>query len=65
MENVIKEVASRIKETRLVCEISEEMASCTGVSVETYRELEAGEADFTFTFIYKCAARFGVDTTDC
>ncbi len=65
MENVIKEVASRIKETRLVCEISEEeMASCTGVSVETYRELEAGEADFTFTFIYKCAARFGVDTTD-
>ena len=65
MEQVIREVAARIKETRLVCEISEEeMASCTGVSVEAYRELEAGNADFTFTFIYKCAARLGVDTTD-
>ncbi|MBE6598644.1 MAG: cupin domain-containing protein [Ruminococcaceae bacterium] len=40
------------------------MAKCTGVSLEAYRELEAGNADFTFTFIYKCAARFGVDTTD-
>ncbi len=65
MEQIIKEVAARIRETRLVCEVSEEeMAQCTGVSVEAYRELEAGHADFTFTFIYKCAARFGVDTTD-
>ncbi len=65
MEQIIKEVAARIRETRLVCEVSEEeMAKCTGVSLETYRELEAGQADFTFTFIYKCAARFGVDTTD-
>ncbi len=65
MENIIKEIAKRIRETRLVCEISEEeMASCTGVSLENYRELESGESDFTFTFIYKCAARFGVDTTD-
>jgi acetyl-CoA synthetase len=65
MEQIIKEVAGRIRETRLVCELSEEdMAAATGVSVETYRELEAGNADFSFTFIYKCAARFGVDTTD-
>ena len=65
MENILKEVADRIRETRLVCEISEEeMASCTGVSLENYRELEAGQADFSFTFIYKCAARFGIDTTD-
>ncbi len=65
MENIIKEVAERIRETRLICEISEEeMAACTGVAVETYRELEAGESDFTFTFIYKCAAKLGVDTTD-
>jgi len=65
MEQIIKEVAGRIRETRLVCELSEEdMATATGVSVETYRELEAGRADFSFTFIYKCAARFGVDTTD-
>lgn len=65
MEQIIKEVAGRIRETRLVCELSEEdMAAATGVSVEAYRELEAGRADFSFTFIYKCAARFGVDTTD-
>ena len=65
MENIIKEVAGRIRETRLICEISEEeMAKCTGVTLETYRELEAGRADFSFTFIYKCAARLGVDTTD-
>ena len=65
MESIIKEVANRIRETRLICEISEEeMATCTGVTLEHYRELEAGEADFSFTFIYKCAARLGIDTTD-
>ena len=65
MDKMLKEVADRIRETRLVCEISEEeMAKCTGVSLETYRELESGNADFSFTFIYKCAARFGIDTTD-
>ena len=65
MEQIIKEVASRIRETRLACELTEEeMAVATGVSLDAYRELEAGEADFTFTFIYKCAARFGIDTTD-
>lgn len=65
MDNILQEVAERIRETRLICEISEEeMASCTGVSLDMYRELEAGKADFTFTFIYKCASRFGIDTTD-
>ena len=65
MDNMLKEVADRIRETRTVCEITEEeMAACTGVSLEKYRELEAGEADFSFTFIYKCAARLGIDTTD-
>ncbi len=65
MEKYIHEVADRIRETRLICDISEEeMAVCTGVSLETYRELESGEVDMSFTFIYKCAARFGIDTTD-
>ncbi|MBR3086136.1 MAG: AMP-binding protein [Kiritimatiellae bacterium] len=40
------------------------MAACTGVTLDAYRELEAGNADFSFTFIYKCAARLGIDTTD-
>jgi len=65
MEQMLKEVAARIRETRLVCEVSEEeMAACTGVSLDVYKALENGEMDFTFTFIYKCAARLGVDTTD-
>ena len=65
MESIIREVANRIRETRLICEIGEEeMAACTGVTLAHYKELEAGEADFSFTFIYKCAARLGVDTTD-
>ena len=35
MENIIKEVADRIRETRLICELSEEeMAQSTGVKVE-------------------------------
>ncbi len=65
MENIIREVAERIRETRQILGISEEeMAKSTGVSLETYRELEKGKSDFSFTFIYKCAARFGIDTTD-
>ena len=52
MEKMLKEVAARIRETRLVCEVSEEeMAACTGVSLDVYKALENGEMDFTFTFI--------------
>ena len=59
MENILKEVADRIRETRLVCELTEEeMASCTGVTVDHYRALEAGQEDFSFTFIYKCERFF-------
>ena len=63
MEKIIREVAHRIWEYREILGISEEeMARCTGVTLENYRTLEAGETGFTFTFIYKCAARLGVDT---
>jgi len=65
MTAVIAEVAQRIKALRESCEVSEEeMAACTGVSTEAYRELEAGKSDFSFTFIYKCASRLGADPTD-
>ena len=65
MENIIKEVAGRIRETRLILEITEEeMAASCGITADAYRELEAGNADFSFTFIYKCAARFGIEATD-
>ncbi len=65
MTNAIAEVAQRIRALRESCEVSvEEMAKCTGVTVEAYKQLEAGETDFTFTFIYKCASRLGADPTD-
>ena len=65
MTNAIAEVAQRIRALRESCDVSvEEMAQCTGVTVEAYNQLEAGETDFTFTFIYKCASRLGADPTD-
>lgn len=65
MEKTLQEVAQRIREMREVFGIStKEMADVTGVSTAEYENLEAGNADFTFTFIYKCAQRFGLDITD-
>ncbi len=65
MEQKIKEIAQRIKGLREILEISvEEMAECTGVTVEEYMLYESGAADYSFTFIFKCAQRFNVDVTD-
>ncbi len=59
------EVALRIREMREIAGISEsEMAEKTEVSVEEYRNYEAGKLDFPFTFIHKCALTFGIDMTD-
>ncbi len=64
-ENQLKEVAARIRELRGIAGLSEEeVAARTDVSVAEYRTLENGEADFSFTFIYKCAAVFGVEMKD-
>ncbi len=65
MEFNLKEVARRIRDLREATGHSpEELARLTGVSVEDYRTLEAGDTDFTFTFIYKCAKACGVEVTD-
>lgn len=65
METQISEIAQRIRGLRQLLEISEEeMAEITGVSLEEYREYEKGENDFTFTFLMKCALRFGVDLVE-
>ena len=59
------EVAERIRTMREIAGLSEEeMARCTGVTKEEYARCEAGQQDFSFTFIYKCSKRFGVDPTD-
>ncbi len=65
MEFNLKEVARRIRDLREATGYSqEELARLTGVSAEDYRVLEAGETDFTFTFIYKCAKACGVEVSD-
>ena len=65
MSEQILAVAARIHDLREVQGISvEDMAKNTGVSLQEYLNLEAGKADFHFTFIYKCAQTFGVEITD-
>ena len=59
------EIAQRIREMREIESISEqEMARKTEVSLEDYRQYEAGALDFPFTFIHKCAQVFGIGITD-
>ena len=56
------EIAQRIRTMREILEIPvAEMAQQTGVSAEEYLQAEAGEQDFSFTFLYNCANAFGVD----
>ncbi|MDL2234415.1 helix-turn-helix transcriptional regulator [Ruminococcaceae bacterium OttesenSCG-928-L11] len=59
------EIAMRIRGLREILEYSEEkMARRTDVTVEEYREYEAGQRDFSFTFLYACAKTFGVDIVE-
>ena len=61
----LKEVAQRIRTLREIMGISEaDMAELTDVTLEEYKKYESGTADFSFTFIYKCANHLKVDPTD-
>ena len=61
----LQEVAIRIREMRDICGFTvEEMARKTEVSVEEYVAYEAGELDFPFSFIHKCALAFDIGITD-
>ncbi len=65
MEKKIKEIAQRVKELREIEGLTPaQMAEKIGVSETEYVQLESGENDFTFTFIYKCAKVCGVDIVD-
>ena len=65
MNEKIQDIAERIKGMRDVIEITpEEMAEYLEMSVEEYLSFENAEKDFTFTFLYKIANRFGIDMTD-
>ena len=65
MENKLREIAERLVALREIMGLSTaEMAERTGVTEAEYMSVEAGESDFSFTFIHKCAQTFGVDATD-
>ena len=65
MDTKVLESAQRIKGLREILEISvEEMADATDTSAAEYTALEGGEQDFSFTFLHKCAEKFGVDIVE-
>ncbi len=65
METRIIEIAERIKGLREILDYSAaEMAEATGVTLEEYEQAERGERDFTFTFLYACSKKFGVDMVE-
>ena len=65
MEPNLKEVAGRIQALREDLDITmQEMAEATGRSVAENAAQESGEQDLSFTFLYKCAARLGVDVIE-
>lgn len=65
MEIIITEIAQRIRALRDILGFSqEEMAQAAGCSAEEYAQAETGETDFSFTFLYKCAEKFGVDMVE-
>ena len=65
MDYNIKQVAERIKGLREILEISsKDMAAACDVSEKDYLASEQGEYDFSFTFLYHCARKFGVDITE-
>ena len=62
MENQLTQMGKRLRELRTILEISvTEMARVTQTTEEEYLAHEAGTVDSSFTFIYRCAERLGVD----
>lgn len=62
MEPRIIEVANRVRSLREDMGLSlEEMADVAGVSPAEYVAAESGEQDLSFTFLFRCAEKFGVD----
>jgi transcriptional regulator with XRE-family HTH domain len=61
----LKEVGQRIQTLREICELSvADMAQTLDCTTTEYELAESGETDFSFTFIYKCAEKFGVDMVE-
>lgn len=62
MDDKILEIAERIKSMREDLGVSiAEMAGIVDMSEAEYLDYESGKRDFTFTFLFKSATRFGLD----
>lgn len=62
MEDQLKQIALRIRDLREIVGISPEtLADELGLSVETYRNYEAGETDISVSVLYQIANRFNVE----
>ena len=60
-----RDVANRIRSLREDNDFTiEEMAKATGRSAAEYSARESGDMDLTFTFVYKCAKKLGVDVVE-
>jgi transcriptional regulator with XRE-family HTH domain len=65
MEPRIAEVVGRIRALREDLGFTaEEMAEATACGAGQYAAIEGGEQDITFTFLYRCADKLGVDMID-
>ena len=65
MDPKIADIAYRIRSLREDTGFTmQEMADATGRSLEEYAAQEAGEKDLSFTFLYKCAQKLGVDVIE-
>lgn len=63
--NPIYDISQRIRAMRDLCGISTaDMARAVGIPEEEYIRCEEGKVDFPFTFVYKCADRFGIDAVE-
>ena len=65
IDKQIKAMAGRIAALREIEGYSAEyMAERTGVTVSEYLDCEAGRADLTFAFLFRCASALGIDVTE-
>ncbi|MEF9925533.1 MAG: XRE family transcriptional regulator [Raoultibacter sp.] len=65
MDQNLQEIAGRIRALREDMDLTmQEMADTTGRSLAEYTAMESGGQDMSFTFLYKCAQRFGIDVIE-
>ena len=65
MDLNIQEVTGRIRALREDMDITmQEMAEATERSLAEYAAQESGKQDLSFTFLYKCAKKLGVDVIE-